>query len=140
MTTAPGYPTRTGYGWWGCGAPVPSDPPLSRIVPGPTVDEVRAWCQVATTVVSDESLALVMDAEIELQSARVARRLLPETYPTDMPSSLYQALLRRVARQLAARGVPLGVTGADEYGPVVLPSYDTEIERLEAPWRSIPIG
>lgn len=138
MTTTPGYPGPTSdRHWWGPEVPS-APPPLSLPVPAPTVAEVRAWCGVAVNVLADEALTIVIDAETELQAARVCG--LPDTYPAELPSSLYQALMRRIARQLAARGVPLGVTGADEYGPVVLPSYDTEIERLEAPWRSIPVG
>lgn len=138
MTVPPGYPTPTaGYRWWGPVYP-PADPAVVLPVPEPSIADIRAWCQVGPTVVTDEMLGTVRDAEIELQSAACTG--LGELYPGEMPSSLAQALMRRVARQLAARGVPLGVTGADEYGPMVLPAYDTEIARLEAPWRAIPVG
>lgn len=135
MTSAPGYPTPITGRWWGPVAPVP--PPLINSAPLPTVEQIRAWCEIGT-VVPDSLIQAVLDAELELQAARLTPGL--GDYPTTMPSSLAQALMRRCARELAARGVPLGVTGADEYGPVVLPTYDTEIERLEAPWRDIPVG
>lgn len=128
-------PTTT-YGWWWAPT-VPVDPALVSNVPSPTVEDIRAWCEIGPAI-TDGQLSAVLAAETELQAARLNPR--PDNYPTEMPSSLAQALLRRCARELAARGVPLGVTGADEYGPVVLPSFDTEIERLEAPWRDIPVG
>lgn len=133
----PGYPAPI-HGT--AGYPGVSRPLLIRPMPAPTLDEVRAWCEVSANVVTDAQLQAVCDAETELQAARLAPMPTLATYPVEMPASLAQALLRRVARELAARGVPLGVTGADEYGPVALPSYDSEIERLEAPWRSIPVA
>ena len=134
----PGYPTPiTPSGWWGGWHPtIPTDPPLVNPVTAPTVPDIRAWCEIGS-VVTDAQISAVLAAETELQAAR----LVPlDGYPGTTPASLAQALMRRCARQLAARGVPLGVTGADEYGPVALPSYDAEIERLEAPWRAIPVG
>lgn len=93
----------------------------------PTVAEVRAWTGVSAASVSDEALASVLAAELEAQA------LLCSVDPyTD---GLHQAALRRCGRELAARGVPLGVTGNAEVGSATLPSWDAEVERLERPYR-----
>jgi hypothetical protein len=107
-------------------------------VPGagiPTLEEIRSWVGVSATVVSDEQLQQVTDAELDLQAARCL-------LPTDYPASLAQALYRRIARELAARGVPLGLLSADgEYGGVArMPGLDVEVNRLEAPYRITAIA
>ena len=54
---------------------------------------------------------------------------------------LVQSLYRRVAREVAARGVPLGMIGADaEYGPARLSRWDAEVDRLEGPYRVLVFG
>lgn len=101
----------------------------------PTVAQVRAWLKLAASSVDDAELAVVLAAEIAAQ-ARVCR--IPETGPDP---DQYAALLRRCAREIAARGVPLGVTGGgDEFGPTRLPSYDAEVDRLEGPTRIVVMG
>src|SRR4051812_22901443 len=53
---------------------------------------------------------------------------------TDRPLPLQEALLRRVARNLAARRVPLVNLSSFEGGTTVttVPQYDAEVRRLEA--------
>jgi hypothetical protein len=102
----------------------------------PSVDEVRAWVQVPATAVSDPQMQQVIDAEVALQcvACRVPRDaiVVPE---------LTQAIYRRVGRHIAARGVPLGLMGADaEYGPTRLARWDAEIERLEGTRRVVVFG
>lgn len=53
--------------------------------------------------------------------------------------NLAEALCRRVARNLAMRGVPLGVQN-DEFGGTRLGSTDPEVRRLEAPYRRVSVG
>jgi hypothetical protein len=75
---------------------------------------------------------MVLDAELTNQ-AKACRRTDPAT-ATEIPytADLYQAVLRRCARHLAARGIPLGQTpGSEEFGPTRLSTFDGEIERLE---------
>lgn len=91
----------------------------------PDVDAVRAWCQVSSDAVPDGMLASVMAAEAANQ-AKACR--VENIY--DRPDDLCQAFLRRVARVLAARNVPLGITGGEQ-GPMRLAMFDAEIERLE---------
>ena len=98
------------------------------------LDAVRAWIDVPATRLTDEQLAQVIAAETLIQ-ARLVR--VPET----MTEDLVQAIYRRVAREVAARGVPLGILGADsEYGPTRIARWDSEIERLEGPSRKVVFG
>lgn len=57
------------------------------------------------------------------------------------PDDLRQALLRRVARNLALRALPLAVLRGDaEAGDTILPGRDPEVRRLEAPHRKLVVG
>jgi hypothetical protein len=96
----------------------------------PTLTEVRDWLQAPATVVTDTQLQHVLDAEVALQAEWC-------TVPADYAEPLYQAVLRRCAREIAARGVPLGMLGPDaEFGGATLARWDAEIERLEGPHRT----
>lgn len=81
----------------------------------------------------------ILDAlEAEAAAQRSTCRI-PAVYPAD----LRQALLRRVKRNLAMRGLALAVLRGDaEAGgaDTVLPGRDPEVRRLEAPFRKLPIG
>jgi len=96
-----------------------------------TLTEVRAWIGVPATSIDDPTLQAVLDAETYAQ-ARACRT----DYMWPQPN-LAQALMRRVGRTVAARGIPLGMLGDAEYGPTRLPSFDAEIERLEGPDRKV---
>jgi hypothetical protein len=102
----------------------------------PALDDVRAWIQVPATVLDDPQLAQVIAAEATIQGDLLTFD------PFDFPRpDVVQALYRRVGRAVAARGVPLGVMGADaEYGAVVLSRWDAEISRLEGPTRTLVFG
>lgn len=107
--------------------------PSLRASPPPIAD-VRAWVKVPATVVSDEQLQQVIDAEALLQSRMC-------TVPDPLTADLVQAIYRRVGRTLAARGIPLGMLAADtEYGTARLGRWDAEIERLEGPNRRVVVG
>jgi len=99
-----------------------------------TLSAARAWLQVPATSLSDAQLQQVLDAETYAQ-ARACR--VDSMYPQP---NLEQALLRRVGRSVAARGVPLGLLGDAEFGPTRLPAFDAEIERLEGPDRVVVFG
>lgn len=95
----------------------------------PSLAEVRAWVQVPATVMDDALLGGVCGAEQVAQGA--ACEPMPEGTLSD---DLRQAFMRRVARHVAARGVPLGLIGLDnEYGASRLVRWDAEVDRLEAP-------
>jgi hypothetical protein len=55
---------------------------------------------------------------------------------------LAQALYRRVGREVAGKGVPLGLVGdpASESGALMLATFDAEVERLEGPARMVVFG
>lgn len=82
----------------------------------------------------DEGITVVIAAEQAAQEARC-------TIPTTVPADLDEALKRRVARNLAARGVPVAQFTAFEGGGTVtrLPWEDAEIKRLEAPYRKVKV-
>ena len=98
----------------------------------PSVAEIRNWVKVAATNLSDAELEHVAGAEQSLQTQLI--------WPDgDIPDDVYQAFLRRCARHIAARGLPIGIIGLDsEFGTQRLPRWDAEIERLEAPY-SVPV-
>lgn len=102
----------------------------------PTVADVRAWANVSAQSVSDAQLQQILDGETALQGAYCAWA------DEDYPPALAQAILRRCAREIGSRQLPLGLSAdtGGEYAPVRLPSYDVEIERLEAPYRVIAIA
>ena len=102
----------------------------------PTVDQVRAWIQVPATVLDDAQLAGVIASEATIQGDLLTF----DPYGLQRPD-VVQALYRRVARQVAARGIPLGVLGTDaEYGGVYLGRWDAEIARLDGPTRTLVFG
>lgn len=86
------------------------------------------------TSASEEQVQEALDAELAAQRSVCRVRAV---YPPD----LREALLRRVARNLALRSLPLAVLRGDaEAGSTVLPGRDPEVRRLEAPHRRLPIG
>jgi len=62
--------------------------------------------------------------------------------PVDYPADLAQALKRRVARNLAARAVPIATFTSFEGGSTSarVPKLDAEIVRFEAPYRRWPVA
>lgn len=101
------------------------------------VPAVRAWAGPVS--VSDAVIQAVIDAETDAQG-RVCDTG-GDDWNTTVAEALTLALLRRCARSLAARGVALGIIGADsEYGATSLPRFDAEIERLERPYRVVAIA
>ena len=97
-----------------------------------TVDDVRGY--LGDTSASDDTLAGVLAAE---QAAQAARCRLD---PTN--ADLREALLRRCARNLAARSVPVASFTSFEGGATStrVPTSDPEIARLEAPYKRLPVG
>lgn len=96
----------------------------------PTLGEVRAWSQISPQV-TDAQLQQVLDAEVALQDEVCSWAGAPEA---GRPAALTQALLRRCAREVAARDNALGMVGDAEFGAVRLPTWDAEITRLERPY------
>ena len=98
--------------------------------------KLRAWLGVPATVVDDDALQQVLDAELTIQARACTVPPEPEPAP-----DLVQAVYRRVGREIAAKGVPLGLLGVEsEFGPARLSQFDAEIERLEASRRKVVFG
>lgn len=118
----------------------------------PDVAAVRAWVGVPQADMSDEQLQLIIDAETSIQAAYIDWELpIWDVIAEDeFPDELVQALFRRCARSVAARGLPLGTlpTAASGAGApfgltpttMILPRLDNEVERFEAPYRLVPIA
>jgi hypothetical protein len=100
----------------------------------PDVAAVMAYLGDGTSATLDE----VTDAYLAEVAAQANRCRIPLDYPVD----LGQALKRRVARNLAARAVPVASLTSFEGGStsVRVPVKDPEIRRLEAPWPRLPVA
>lgn len=103
----------------------------------PDLPTIRAWINMPEAEISDDQLELIVETEISVQLAYC--NIEDEDDP---PEPLVQALLRRCARVVAARALPLGTlpTGStgvpNAFGMTgVLSRYDAEIERMESPYR-----
>jgi hypothetical protein len=117
---------------------VPTPPDLAavkRYLRIDAVDETR-----------DEEIGGALATEI-LAQRKVVRRTAfgvdpaPPAEPLPYPADLAEAVCRRVARNLALRGLPLATLQSDsEAGPLVLPGKDPEIRRLEGTSRKLITG
>jgi hypothetical protein len=102
----------------------------------PTLTDLRAYlASTGSTGFTDAELSAVLAAEGAAQA--MACRV-PAAYPAD----LGEALLRRVARNLAARSVPVASFSAFDGGGTVqrVPMRDAEVARLEGPYRRLVVG
>lgn len=102
----------------------------------PTLGEVRAWSQISPAV-SDQQLQQVLDAEVALQGSVCSWAGAPDA---PRPAALTQSLMRRCAREVAARDNALGMMQDAEFGAVRLPAWDAEITRLERPYVTPVLG
>lgn len=102
---------------------------------GNLVDTSQCMIYLGDTSASD---AEVLDALTAEAAAQRSRCKIPANYPAD----LRQALLRRVARNLAARSVPVATFTSFEGGGTSsrVPQIDAEIARLEGPFRKRTVG
>lgn len=104
-------------------------------MPVPTEQEVTDY--LGDTSATEEEITDAYAAEKAAQAARCRVPADADAWPAD----LGQALKRRVARNLALRGLPIAVLQSDaEGGPTVLPGSDPEVRRLEAPHRRLTVG
>ena len=95
----------------------------------PTAADVEDYLGEDSTTTEVIQDALDAEASAQRKACKV-----PAFYPAD----LRQALLRRVARNLALRGIPLAVLRGDaETGSLTLPGKDPEVRRLEGPYRAL---
>lgn len=99
----------------------------------PTTSDCLAY--LGDTSATDVEIRDALTAEAAAQRSRCR---VPAVYPPD----LRQSLLRRVARNLAARGVPLTSFTSFEGGGTStrVPRLDAEIVRFEGPYRRRKVG
>jgi hypothetical protein len=101
----------------------------------PTTGDVETY--LGDTSYTTEELGLALAAEKAAQAARCRVPADDAAWPAD----LVEALCRRVARNLALRGIPLAVLQGDaEVGSLIPPGRDPEVRRLEGPHRRITVG
>lgn len=93
----------------------------------PDADAVADYLGVAAADVADALAA---------EQADQAARCRVEPYN----EALAAALMRRVARNLAMKSVPLGVQADGLGGTLRLSSTDPEVRRLEAPYRRLKVA
>lgn len=88
---------------------------------------------------TDEDLEYTLNSEYSQQQAKCRAGFFTDT--TTYTEDLRQALLRRCQRALALRPIALNAQVGPEGDVRVIPrTFDPEINRLEAPYRSLPVG
>lgn len=99
----------------------------------PALADVKAYLGANSFADTEITDALAAESAAQRRFCRV---------PADYPADLAQALKRRVARNLALRGLPLAVLRGDADGgdATVLPGQDPEVKRLEKNWRKVVLG
>ena len=97
-----------------------------------SVTDLRDY--LGATSATDSELTVALRAERAAQAQRC--RIDPYTY------ELREALMRRVARNLAARSVPVATFTSFDGGATStrVPSVDAEVRRLEGPYRRLTCG
>ena len=95
---------------------------------GITLPELRTALDLPQQTLDDTELMRIVDACVDVQKAYIR----PD-FQTYYPPALVQALIRRVGRQVTARGIPLGAQST-EYGTTYIPSNDPILHALEAPY------
>lgn len=101
-------------------------------MPIPDLPALKEYMGATALTYTDESIASALTAETAAQAA-VCKVGDP------MQDDLAEALMRRVARNIAMRRIPLGLQ-ADESGSTPVGSNDPEIRRLEKPYRKLVSG
>ena len=104
-------------------------------MPAPTVTELKVY--LGASSYSDDQLLSALEAETAAQ-ARVCRVPAADAV---WPADIAEALKRRVARNLAMRGIPLAMFQGDaDGGTLIPPNRDPEVRRLEGPKRKLKLG
>lgn len=100
----------------------------------PTVADCVSYLAGVASSWSQDQIEGAYRAERSAQRDRCGER-------NPYPDSLREALLRRVARNLAMRRLPLAVaTGDADSGSSIIPGRDPEVRRLEGPYRRLVTG
>ncbi|MFT4189847.1 MAG: hypothetical protein QM621_14880 [Aeromicrobium sp.] len=104
---------------------------MAETVERPDLAAVKEYLGPLAANQSDTAVGGALAAETAAQAS--ACRVVPYAPP------LAEALLRRVSRNLAMRGLPLGVM-SDEMGSTRVGGNDPEVRRLEGPYRKRVCG
>lgn len=105
-------------------------------MPAPDLGDLRTY--LGASSYTDAQLESALDAELRAQ-ARICR--VPKDPAAAWDADLFEAACRRVARNLAMRGIPLAMFQGDaEAGTLIPPNRDPEVRRLEGPLRKMKIG
>lgn len=109
----------------------------------PSLDQVKTYLGTGSSW-TDDQIQAALDAETAAQ-ARVCK--IPEDLdpasPQPYPSDLAEAVLRRVAHNLALRNLPLGLQASITDMAVAtnqVGGTDAEVKRLERPWKRLVCG
>lgn len=109
----------------------------------PTPAEVAAYLGDESTW-DEDAITSALDAEKAAQAGVCRIPIDPDPdQPADLPADLTEALMRRVAHNLALRQLPLGVQANLSEGGVAtnkVGGTDAEVRRLERPWRKLVVG
>lgn len=95
-----------------------------------TLEDIRAY--LGESSATDEALTSAYDAEAAAQGRRCN---IPDATSWSGYEDLREALLRRIARNLAARAVPLATWDPNLGISTRVGASDAEVDRLEAPHR-----
>lgn len=105
-------------------------------MPAPTIPQLRIY--LGQSSYTDDQLSQALAAESAAQR-RVVR--VPKDPDAVWDADLTEALCRRVARNLAMRGIPLAMFAGDpDMGGLTPPNRDPEVRRLEGPLRKLKLG
>lgn len=105
-------------------------------MPAPTIPDLRIY--LGQSSYSDDQLEQALAAESATQRRTVR---VPADPDAVWDADLTEALMRRVARNLAMRGIPLAMFAGDaELGGLIPPNRDPEVRRLEGPLRKLKVG
>ena len=85
---------------------------------------LRERLDLPATVISDDELQEILDACFILQAEHIQA---PMNALTD------RALIRRVGREVSAKGMPMGA-GNSEFGQTYVPFHDPILTALEVPY------
>lgn len=102
----------------------------------PTAEQVAEYLGDAGYTAEQVGAALAAEKAAQARRCRV---------PADdalWPEDLAEALCRRVARNLAMRGLPLGLFASASEAAVMTTrvGWDVEISRFEAPYKRLVVG
>lgn len=102
----------------------------------PDIDQVKADYLDPSHTFTDEEIQFALDSET-LAQARVCRipadpdPLVPQPYPADLATALCRRVVRAINMKRNPLGYQLGIDGGISY----IGARDSEIQRLEAPYR-----